>query len=68
MHRDAVVSPFIISQKRFQAYYYTTDTHCSILFCLLIFMTLVFLKNLSLSKLKKRSDGSKSGSELIQNR
>ena len=52
MPRDTVVSPFTISQKRFQV----TDTHCSILFRLFIFMTLVFLRNLSLSTLK-RSDG-----------
>ena len=67
MHLDTVVSQFTMSQERFQAHYYTTDTHCSILFSLFIFMTLIFLKNLSLSTLKKWSDSSKSGSELIQN-
>ena len=34
MNRETVVSPFTNSQKNFQAYYYTTDTHFSIIFCL----------------------------------
>ena len=80
MPRDTVVSPFTISQKRFQA----TDTHCSILFCLFIFIVgfleKSFIKYIETIRWKrsdgndpmetirwKRSDSSKSGSELIQN-
>ena len=61
MHRDTAGFLFTIFQNCFKAYYYTTDTYYSILFCLLVFVTLLSVKKLSLSTLKNRFDSSNTG-------